>query len=61
MKNFSPFFVIGSLGMVVVALLHMLIAFLTVKPSHAAFFALYPVFLSFMIIGFGQVLKASKN
>jgi len=61
MKKINAFFIIGSVGMIVNALLHMLLAAILPQASlHLTFFVLYPVFLSFMALGFGQMLKMEK-
>lgn len=62
MKNFSPFFIIGSIGMIITAVLHIVLAMILSQPSvHSTFFALYPLFMAFMIIGFRQMLKAHEK
>lgn len=62
MKKFHPFFSIGTIGMIVLAFLHI---FLTVGLSlngvHSSFFVMYPVFLSFLMIGFALTLKKKKT
>lgn len=58
MKNFNPFFVIGSLGMIITAVLHMVFALVLEMPFvHNTFWVLYPTFIAFMAVGFGQLLK----
>lgn len=62
MKNFSPFFIIGSIGVIVTAVLHIALAMIISQASlHATFFVLYPLFMAFMLIGFRQTLKAYKK
>lgn len=59
MKNLNPFFVIGSLGMILTAVLHMVFALILAMPFvHNTFWVLYPSFFAFLAIGFGQMLKA---
>lgn len=61
MKKFHPFFSIGTLGMIVVAFLHILLALgFSLTGVHTSFFALYPVFLSFLVIGFALTIKKKK-
>jgi len=58
MKNLNPFFVIGSIGTVITAVLHMIFALILEMPFvHNTFWVLYPTFIAFMAIGFGQLLK----
>jgi hypothetical protein len=57
MKNLNPQFVIGSVGMVVTALLHMLMAFVVAQSSvHKSFFIIYPVFAAFLTVGIIQII-----
>lgn len=59
MKNLNPFFVIGSVGMIMTAVLHMVFALILAMPAvHNTFWVLYPTFIAFMAIGFGQMMKA---
>jgi len=59
MKNMNPFFVIGSVGMIITAVLHMVFALIFAMPAvNNTMWILYPTFASFMAIGFGQILKA---
>ena len=62
MKAFHPFFTIGTVGMAVTALLHMFFALgLSVVSSHSTFFAIYPTFMAFLVIGMGLTLKKQKE
>lgn len=57
MKNLNPLFIIGSLGMVITALLHMLLAFAVANSSvHKSFFIIYPVFAAFLTVGIIQII-----
>jgi hypothetical protein len=47
MKNVLVFFIIGTVGMLVIAILQMGMA----TAFHVAFFALFPMFISFLAIG----------
>ncbi len=61
MKALNPFFVIGTVGVIVTAILHVVIALvLSVPAAHKTFFVLYPVFISFLAIGAGQIIKGDK-
>jgi len=54
----NPFFVIGTVGMIVSAALHMFVALVLKQTgAHAGFFALYPTFTAFLVMGFGQMVK----
>lgn len=58
MKNLNPFFVIGSVGMILTAVLHMVFALILVMPAvNNTMWVLYPTFAAFMFMGFGQILK----
>ena len=58
MKNYNAFFVLGTTGMVVTAVLHIFIALiLSLAGAHLAFFAMYAMFLSLLTLGFRQLLK----
>jgi hypothetical protein len=62
MKITNPFFAIGTFGMIITAALHIVFAVIIAKSSvHSAFIVLYPVFMSFLVIGFGQILKSHKT
>jgi chromate transport protein ChrA len=62
MKNRNPFFTIGTVGMIVISVLHIVFALVLNLPAvHTTFFALYPVFLTLMGIGFMQILKSQKK
>lgn len=59
MKNMNPFFVIGSVGMILTAVLHMVFSLILGMPAvNSTMWILYPTFVTFMVIGFGQILKA---
>ncbi len=62
MNRFHPFFIIGSVGIIVTSILHILFALvLSLVSSHSLFFALYPTFMTFMIIGMALTLKKQKD
>ena len=62
MKHLNAFYIIGTVGMLVTAILHITLALLLHQPSvHTTFFVLYPMFAAFLAIGFGQLLKKAKD
>ena len=62
MKNFHPFFTIGTVGMIVIACLHMFLAVgLSLTSMHTTFFVLYPIFLTFLILGVVLTVKDKKT
>ncbi|MEO6681198.1 MAG: hypothetical protein ABIN48_00090 [Ginsengibacter sp.] len=61
MKNFHPFFTIGTVGMIVLACLHIFMALALSMTSHATFFVMYSIFLTFLILGVGLTIKKQKE
>lgn len=62
MKKFHPFFIIGTVGMIVTAILHIFLALvLSVSSAHSSFYVIYPTFIAFLAIGFGLTLKNQKE
>lgn len=62
MKKFHPFFTIGTIGTIVVSLLHIFLALgLSLTSVHTYFFVIYPVFIAFLMIGFVLTLKKQKE
>jgi len=61
MKNLNPFFTIGTVGMIVISILHIAFAFVLNLPVHNVFFALYPVFLAFIATGYMQIKRSQKK
>lgn len=52
----------GTIGMVLSATLHIFFSLgLGLDTVHTVFFSLYPVFLSFLAIGFGQILRETRR
>ena len=52
MNKFHPFFIIGTIGTIVTALLHMFFALvLSLNTAHSTFTVLYVAFTVFMFIG----------
>lgn len=62
MKKFHPFFIIGTVVMIVTAILHIFLALvLSVSSAHSSFYVIYPTFIAFLAIGFGLTLKNQKE
>ncbi len=58
MKKFHPFFIIGTVGMIITSTLHMFLTLgLSVSSAHSSFYVIYPLFIAFLAIGFGLTLK----
>ncbi|SHF19149.1 hypothetical protein SAMN02745131_01998 [Flavisolibacter ginsengisoli DSM 18119] len=61
MTKFHPFFVIGTVGMILTAILHMFLSLmLTLTTVHATFYVMYPIFLTFLILGVVFTVKKQK-
>lgn len=62
MKNFHPFFSIGTIGMVAAACLHIFLAWgLSLTDVHTSFMILYPLFTGFLMMGVALTVKAQKE
>lgn len=62
MKKFHPFFVIGTIGTITISLLHIFLALgLSISSVHSSFFVIYPIFIAFLLIGFGLTVKKQKE
>jgi hypothetical protein len=62
MKSLNSFYIIGTVGMIVTAILHITLSILVVHPSlHPIFIALYPTLLTFLIIGAAQLKLATQK
>ena len=62
MKKFHPFFSIGTIGIIITAVLHMFLTLgLSLSDVHSIFFILYPSFLSFLILGVAITVKNQKE
>lgn len=62
MRSFHPFFTIGTVGMIVIACLHMFLALgLSLTSIHTTLFVLYLVFLTFLILGVALTVKDKKT
>lgn len=60
MRKLPPFFVIGTVGIIGTALLHMFVALVIETTGHGVFLTMYPTFAAFLIIGILQLLDNDK-
>ena len=61
MHKLPSFFVIGTVGMIVTAMLHVFISLVLGQyGAHPVFFGIYPVFMAFLAIGTMQVLAPER-
>ena len=61
MKTLNPFFVIGTIGLIVTAILHIFTAILLDSPAiNRVFMVIYPVFAALLTIGGMQILQEKK-
>lgn len=61
MKALNPFFITGTVGVVVTAIFHVVIVLvLSIPAAHTTFFVLYPMFISFLAIVEGQIINHNK-
>jgi len=61
MKKINPYFSIGTVGIIITALLHIFMTIYIPGPAlHITFIILYPVFITFLLIGFWKILKEQK-
>jgi hypothetical protein len=61
MTKFHPFFSIGTAGIILAAMLHLFLSLgMSLTSAHATFFIMYPIFLSFLILGFVFTVKNKK-
>ncbi|MGV8992498.1 MAG: hypothetical protein ACOH1O_00220 [Flavobacterium sp.] len=62
MKKFHPFYSIGTFGIIISAVLHMIMAWgLSLTQVNSAFFILYSSFATFLILGIALTVKDQKN
>lgn len=62
MKNLNSFYVIGSLGTIITAFLHIVLSLIIDQSSlHVVFIGLYPTFITFLLIGGAQLKLASTK
>lgn len=58
MKKIHPFFTLGTVGMLVTSLMHILLALgFSITSAHSSFFMIYSTFLAFLVIGVGLSVK----
>ena len=61
MRQLNPFFLIGTLGMLFTAMLHILLAAILTEEGVANFYSLlYPVFSVFLIVGTSVMIRRKK-
>ena len=62
MKSFNSYYIIGTIGMIATAILHIILSIVVAHPSlHPIFIGLYPTFLTFLIIGATQLKPATRK
>lgn len=62
MKKFHPFYSIGTFGIIVSAILHMVLAWtMSLTQVNSIFFILYSSFTTFLILGVALTVKAQKT
>ena len=61
MRGVHTFFIVGSIGFAVTALLHMLVSFLTGSARIDAWASLYLVWGGFMLVGLMQTMRQTKR
>jgi len=61
MKTLNPYFVIGTIGLIVTAVLHIFTAILVDSTAiNRVFMVMYPVFAALLTIGGMQILQEKK-
>ena len=62
MKQFHPFYSIGTFGIITVALIHITLALgFALSQGHSTFYVLYTMFATFLILGVAFTVKELKN
>lgn len=62
MKELNPFYILGTTGIIVTAILQMILALaFNIEDTMISFFALYAAWLAFLVIGTRQLLKEAKT
>lgn len=62
MNNLNPFYKIGTIGMIITAGLHILLAMvLQTSTVHTSFAIVYPSWIAFLAIGTTQMAKQKKE
>lgn len=60
MTSQHPFFIIGSIGMALTALIHLIAMVVADAINHAAFFVLYLVFAIMIFLGSGKTRRLER-
>ena len=61
MKNANPLFLIGTLGMLITAILNIILEAFMAENSFFSFSLLYPVFVIFLLLGASGMVKKPVN
>lgn len=62
MKKINSWFTIGTIGIIITAILHILMTLLIRgNVLQITFLVVYPVFITFLVIGFRKILKEHEN
>lgn len=62
MRKLHPFFIIGTVGMIITSILHIFLTLgLSISSAHSSFYVIYPAFIAFLAIGFGLTLKNQRE
>jgi hypothetical protein len=61
MKHFHPFYVIGTIGMIVSGIFHLVLTLgLSLPAVHTTFYVLYSTFFAFLLLGIRFSLQPQK-
>lgn len=61
MRKLHPFFIIGTVGMIITSSLHIFLTLgLSISSAHSSFYIIYPTFIAFLAIGSGLTLKNQR-
>ncbi|RYG40784.1 MAG: hypothetical protein EOO01_26585 [Chitinophagaceae bacterium] len=62
MNNLNPFYKIGTIGMIITACLHIVLAVvLNTSSVHTSFAIVYPSWIAFLAMGTAQMAKEKKQ
>jgi len=61
MNNRNAFYKIGTIGMILTAALHVLLAMIIGPSVHTSFAIVYPSWVAFLVIGSAQMAKEKKQ
>ena len=62
MTRKNPYFLIGTLGMLLTAILNILLEVVAIDVSFISSFSiLYPVFIAFLLVGAGNMVKNNRR